>query len=255
MTTTQHRPVALGEATVGELAQSVRGELLGPQAERYDEARSIWNAAHDRRPALILRAAGVADVIKGVQFARSENLPLAIRGGGHSIPGFSTVDDGLVLDLSAMKGVRVDPERKRVVAQAGNLWQDLDHETAAFGLAVTGGLVSTTGIAGFTLGGGIGWLVRNAGLTSDNLVSADVVTADGRFLRASADEHPDLFWALRGGGGNFGVVTSFEYALHEIGPTVFAGAVFYPGEHAAAILDGYRKMWPPHPTPCRRWST
>ena len=241
MTTTQHRPVALGEATVGELAQSVRGELLGPQAEKYDEARSIWNAAHDRRPALILRAAGIADVIKGVQFARSENLPLAIRGGGHSIPGFSTVDDGLVLDLSAMKGVRVDPERKRVVAQAGNLWQDLDHETAAFGLAVTGGLVSTTGIAGFTLGGGIGWLVRNAGLTSDNLVSADVVTADGRFLRASADDHPDLFWALRGGGGNFGVVTSFEYALHEIGPTVFAGAVFYPGEHAAAILDGYRK--------------
>jgi FAD/FMN-containing dehydrogenase len=141
----------------------VRGELLGPQAERYDEARSIWNAAHDRRPALILRAAGVADVIKGVQFARSENLQLAICGGGHSIAGFSTVDDGLVLDLSAMKGVRVDPERKRVVAQAGNLWQDLDHETEAFGLAVTGGLVSTTGIAGFTLGGGIGWLVRRAG--------------------------------------------------------------------------------------------
>jgi FAD/FMN-containing dehydrogenase len=242
MTTTQHRPAALGEATLAELAQSVRGELLGPQAEGYDDARSIWNAAHNRRPALILRAAGVADVIKGVQFARSENLPLAIRGGGHSIPGFSTVDDGLVLDLSAMKGVRVDPGRKRVVAQAGNLWQDLDHETQAFGLAVTGGLVSGTGIAGFTLGGGIGWLVRRAGLTSDNLVSADVVTADGRFLRASADDHPDLFWALRGGGGNFGVVTSFEYALHDVGPTVFAGAVFYPGEHAAEILDGYRKM-------------
>ena len=242
MTTTQHRPAALGEATLAELAQSVRGQLLGPQAEGYDDARSIWNAAHDRRPALILRATGVADVIKAVQFARSENLPLAIRGGGHSIPGFSTVDDGLVLDLSAMKGVRVDPERKRVVAQAGNLWQDLDHETQAFGLAVTGGLVSSTGIAGFTLGGGIGWLVRRAGLTSDNLVSADVVTADGRFLRASADDHPDLLWALRGGGGNFGVVTSFEYALHEVGPTVFAGAVFYPGEHAAAILDGYRKM-------------
>ena len=240
MTTTE--PMMLGEATLAELAQSVRGELLGPQADGYDDARSIWNAAHDRRPALILRAAGVADVIKGVQFARSEDLPLAIRGGAHSIPGFSTVDDGLVLDLSAMKGVRVDPERKRVVAQAGNLWRDLDPETQAFGLAVTGGLVSSTGIAGFTLGGGIGWLVRRAGLTADNLVSADVVTADGRFLRASADEHPDLFWALRGGGGNFGVVTSFEYALHDVGPTVFAGAVFYPGEHAAAILDGYRKL-------------
>jgi hypothetical protein len=242
MTTTQHRPAALGAATLAELAQSVRGELLGPGAEGYDEARSIWNGAHDRRPALILRVSGVADVIRGVQFARSENLPLAVRGGGHSIPGFSTVDGGLVLDLSAMKGSRVDPERKRVVAEAGNLWQDLDHETQAFGLAVTGGLVSTTGIAGFTLGGGIGWLVRRAGYTSDNLVSADVVTADGQLLRASADEHPDLFWALRGGGGNFGVATSFEYALHDVGPTVFAGAVFYPGEHARTILDGYRKL-------------
>jgi FAD/FMN-containing dehydrogenase len=241
MTTTEHGAAALGEATLAELAQSVRGELLGPEADGYDEARSIWNGAHDRRPALILRAAGVADVIKGVQFARSENLPLAIRGGGHSIPGFSTVDDGLVLDLSAMKGVRVDPERKRVMAQAGNVWKDFDQETQAFGLAVTGGLVSSTGIAGFTLGGGIGWLVRRAGLTADNLVSADVVTADGRFLRASAEEHPDLFWALRGGGGNFGVVTSFEYALHDVGPTVFAGGVFYSGDHAAEILDGYRK--------------
>jgi len=231
----------LGEATVAELAQSVRAELIGPESAGYDDARSIWNGAHDRRPALILRADGVADVIKGVQFARSENLPLAIRGGAHSIPGFSTVDDGLVLDLSAMKGVRVDPDRKRVMAQAGNTWKDFDHETQAFGLAVTGGLVSSTGIAGFTLGGGIGWLVRRTGLTSDNLVSADVVTADGRFLRASADEHPDLFWALRGGGGNFGVVTSFEYALHDVGPLVFAGAVFYSGDHAQEILDGYRK--------------
>ena len=241
MTTTQQRSTALGAATLAEFAQSVRGELLTPDNDHYDDARSIWNAAHDRRPALIMRATGVADVIKGVQFARSENLPLALRGGGHSIPGFSTVDGGLVLDMSAMKGIRVDPERKRVTAQAGSLWQDVDHETQAFGLAVTGGLVSSTGIAGFTLGGGIGWLVRRCGLTSDNLVSADVVTADGRLLRASADEHPDLFWALRGGGGNFGVVTSFEYALHEVGPTVYAGAVFYPGEHARAILEGYRK--------------
>jgi FAD/FMN-containing dehydrogenase len=241
MAATQDRSTALGEATLAELAQSVHGDLLTPEAGGYDEARSIWNGAHDRRPALIMRPTGVADVIKGVEFARSENLPLALRGGGHSIPGFSTTDGGVVLDLSPMKGIRVDPERKRVVAQAGNLWQDLDHETQAFGLAVTGGLVSTTGIAGFTLGGGIGWLVRRCGLTSDNLVAADVVTADGQLLRASADEHPDLFWALRGGGGNFGVVTSFEYALHDVGPTVFAGAVFYPGEDAPAILDGYRK--------------
>ena len=241
MTAKQDRSTALGEATLAELAQAVHGELLAPEADGYDEARSIWNGAHDRRPALIMRPTGVADVIKGVEFARSENLPLAVRGGGHSIPGFSTTDAGLVLDLSPMKGIRVDAERKRVVAQAGNLWQDLDHETQAFGLAVPGGLVSTTGIAGFTLGGGMGWLVRRWGLTADNLVAADVVTADGQLLRASADEHPDLFWALRGGGGNFGVVTSFEYALHDVGPTVFAGAVFYPGEEAPTILEGHRK--------------
>jgi FAD/FMN-containing dehydrogenase len=241
VTETQVRSTTLGEATLAELAQAVHGELLTPGADGYDEARSIWNGAHDRRPALIIRCTGVADVIKGVQFARSENLPLALRGGGHSIPGFSTCDGGVVLDMSAMKGIRVDPDAKRVSAQAGCLWADLDHETQAFGLALTGGLVSTTGIAGFTLGGGIGWLVRRCGLTCDNLVSADVVTADGQLLRASADEHPDLFWALRGGGGNFGVVTSFEYALHDVGPTVFAGAVFYPGEQAATILEGYRQ--------------
>jgi len=158
MTAIDERRSALGEATLAELAQAVHGELLTPGADGYDDARAIWNGAHDRRPALILRASGVADVIKGVQFARSENLPLAIRGGGHSIPGFSTVDGGMVLDLSGLTGIRVDPGRKRVVAQAGALWADVDHETQAFGLALTGGLVSTTGIAGFTLGGGIaGW--------------------------------------------------------------------------------------------------
>ncbi|MEU4559413.1 FAD-binding oxidoreductase [Actinoplanes sp. NPDC023936] len=235
------RPPPLGAATLAELTQGVRGQLLDAGSDGYDEARSIWNGAHDRKPALILRCAGVADVIRGVQFARSQNLSLAVRGGGHSLAGFSTNDDGLVLDCSPMKGIRVDPYTRRVVAQAGALWQDLDHETQAFGLAVTGGLVSTTGIAGFTLGGGIGWLVRRCGLTSDNLVGADVVTADGQLLHAGAGENPDLWWALRGGGGNFGVVTSFEYALHDVGPTVFAGAVFYPGEHAETILAGYRK--------------
>jgi FAD/FMN-containing dehydrogenase len=232
---------ALGEATLAELSQGVRGELITPESEGYDEARAIWNGAHDRRPALVLRCAGVADVIKGVQFARSENLPLAVRGGGHSIPGFSTTDDGIVLDLSPMKGIRVDPYHKRVVAQAGVLWKDMDAETQAFGLALTGGLISSTGIAGFTLGGGVGWLVRRLGLTADNLIGADVVTADGQLLRADADENPDLLWALRGGGGNFGVVTSFEYTLHDVGPMVFSGGVFYPGEYAEQIINGYRE--------------
>ena len=214
---------------------------MTPASEQYDQARSIWNAAHDARPALIIRCAGVSDVVRGVEFARSEGLPLAVRGGGHSIPGFSTTDGGVVLDLSPMKGIRVDPASRRVVAQAGCLWSDLDHETQAFGLALTGGLVSMTGIAGFTLGGGLGWLVRRCGLTSDNLVGADLVTADGQLVHASAEEHPDLFWALRGGGGNFGVVTAFEYALHAVGPTVFSGAVFYPAEAVGDLLRGYRE--------------
>jgi FAD/FMN-containing dehydrogenase len=239
MTTTQARTDALGEATLGELAQGLRGRLVRPEDPSYDEARSIWNGAHDKKPAAILQCHGVADVLRGVEFARSEGLSLAIRGGGHSIPGFSTSDGGLVLDLSAMNGVRVDPDRRRLVAQAGALWSDVDAEAQAFGLAVTGGLVSTTGIAGFTLGGGIGWLVRRCGLTSDNLVGADIVTADGQYLHTSEDEHPDLLWALRGGGGNFGVVTSFEFRAHEVGPTVFSGLVFYRGEDAAQVLQGF----------------
>jgi FAD/FMN-containing dehydrogenase len=240
MTTTQPRPETLGEATLGELAQALRGDLIRPGDPAYDEARSIWNGAHDRNPALIVRCRGVADVLKAVEFARSEGLPIAVRGGGHSVAGFSTVDDGLVLDLSAMNAVHVDPDRRTVTAQAGCLWSDVDAEAQAFGLAVTGGLVSTTGIAGFTLGGGIGWLVRRCGLTCDNLVGADIVTADGQFLHVSEDEHPDLLWALRGGGGNFGVVTSFELRMHEVGPTVFAGLVFYPGEEAERVLRGFR---------------
>jgi len=239
MTNTDARPEALGEATLGELAQALRGELLRPGDPSYDEARAIWNGAHDKKPALIIRCRGVADVLRGVEFARSEGLTLALRGSGHSIPGFSTCDGGLVLDLSSMTGIRVDPDRRRVVAQAGCLWADVDAESQAFGLALTGGLVSTTGIAGFTLGGGIGWLVRRCGLTCDNLVAADVVTADGQYLHVSEDEHPDLFWALRGGGGNFGVVTSFEFRVHDVGPTVFAGAVFYHGEDAAQVLRGF----------------
>lgn len=234
----------IGEATLGELAQSLRGDLVRPGDPTYDEARSIWNAAHDRNPALIVRCHGVADVLRTVEFARSEGLPLAVRGGGHSIPGFSTVDKGVVLDLSPMNAVRVDPGRGTVTAQGGALWSDVDAETQAFGLAVTGGLISTTGIGGFTLGGGIGHLVRRCGLTCDNLIAADIVTADGQYLHTSEDERPELLWALRGGGGNFGVVTSFELRLHEVGPTVFAGLVFYSGEHAEQILRNFPREAP-----------
>ncbi|GAA2145503.1 FAD-binding oxidoreductase [Arthrobacter humicola] len=240
MTTTQTGPTRIGEATIAEFAAGLRGKVVRPGDADYDRERSIWNGAHDRRPTLIARCAGVADVIRTVDLARSEGLPLSVRGGGHSIPGFSTVDDGIVLDLSLMKGVQVDPARRRVAAQAGCTWKDVDAETQQFGLAVTGGLVSSTGIAGFTTGGGIGWLVRKHGLASDNMVGADVVTADGQFIHASADEHPDLFWGLRGGGGNFGVVTSFDYQLHEVGPIVLSGLVFYPAEEAEQVLHGYR---------------
>src|SRR3954470_7766181 len=240
MTTTATAPSPIGEATVAEFAAGMRGTTVRPGDEEYDRERSIWNGAHDRHPALIARCAGVADVIRTVDLARSEGLPLAVRGGGHSIAGFSTVEDGILLDLSLMKGVQVDPVRRTVIAEAGCTWKDLDAETQQFGLAVTGGLVSSTGIAGFTTGGGIGWLMRKHGLASDNLVGADVVTADGQFVHASADEHPDLFWGLRGGGGNFGVVTSFEFQLHEVGPTVLSGLVFYPADEAEQVLRGYR---------------
>jgi FAD/FMN-containing dehydrogenase len=239
MTMTETGPTRLGEATLAEFAAGLRGTAVVPGDEAYDQERSIWNGAHDRRPAVIARCAGVADVIRTVDLARSEGLPLAVRGGGHSIPGFSTVDNGVVLDLSLMKGIQVDPDRRRVTVQAGATWKDLDAETQQFGLAVTGGLVSSTGIAGFTTGGGIGWLMRKHGLASDNLIAADVVTADGQFVHASADENPDLFWGLRGGGGNFGVVTSFEYQLHEVGPTVLSGLVFYPAEDAEQVMRGY----------------
>ncbi|MFF4232354.1 FAD-binding oxidoreductase [Streptomyces sp. NPDC001820] len=232
----------LGDATIGELEAALRGEVVRPGDPSYDEARAIWNAAHDRKPALVVRCAGTADVIRAVEFARSQDLPVAVRGGAHSIAGFSTCDGGIVIDLSAMKGARVDPERRRVVAQPGMTWGDLDHETQAFGLAVTGGLVSTTGISGFTLGGGVGWLVRRHGLASDNLVAADVVTADGRLVHASAEENPDLFWALRGGGGNFGVVTSLEYELHPVGPQVLAGLIFYPAAEARQVITRWRDL-------------
>src|SRR3954466_9784401 len=240
MATAATSPHTLGDATLGELEQGLRGQLVRPEDEAYDEARAIWNGAHDRRPALIVRCAGVADVMQVVDFARSEDLPVAVRGGGHSIPGFSTVDGGVVIDLSEMTAVHVDPARSTAVAEGGATWADFDHETQAFGLAVTGGLVSSTGIAGFTLGGGVGWLMRKYGLASDNLIAADVVTADGRLVRASESENPELLWGLRGGGGNFGIATSLEYRLHPVGPNVVAGGIFFAGDRAEEILRSYR---------------
>jgi FAD/FMN-containing dehydrogenase len=230
----------LGDATVAEFADALRGEVIRPGDAAYEEARQIWNGAHDRRPALIARCAGAADVVRAVEFARSQNLLVSVRGGSHSIPGFSTNDGGIVIDLSLMNSVRVDPEARTARAEGGATWSVFDHETQAFGLATNGGLVSSTGIAGFTLGGGVGWLMRKHGLTADNLIAADVVTADGRLVHASDEENADLFWGLRGGGGNFGIATSLEYSLHPVGPEVLAGAIFYPGERAAEIYRFYR---------------
>jgi FAD/FMN-containing dehydrogenase len=232
----------IGEATLGELESTLRGRLVRPSDPDYDQARAVWNAAHDRHPALIIGCAGAADIVRAVEFARSEGLQVAVRGGAHSIAGFSTSDGGVVIDTSPMQGIRGDPAGRRAVAQPGLTWSAFDHETQAFGLAVTGGLVSTTGIAGFTLGGGIGWLLRKYGLTCDNLLSADLVTADGQLVTASQHEHPDLFWALRGGGGNFGVVTSLEYRLHLVGPFFHAGVVFYTAAAAAEVLRGWRDL-------------
>lgn len=240
-TTTASAPV-VGEATVGELRGTVRGSVILPGDADYDDARAVWNASHDKRPAIIVRCSGTADVIRAVEFASSQGLPVAVRGGAHSIAGFSTVEAGIVIDLSPMKAVTVDPGARRAVAQGGATWADFDHETQAFGLAVTGGLVSSTGVGGFTLGGGVGWLLRRHGLACDNLVGAEVVTADSRVVRASAEENPDLLWALRGGGGNFGVVTSLEFALHPVGPTVLGGLLFFPGSAARDVITGWREL-------------
>ncbi len=218
----------ISEAAVEDFRGSLHGESLLPGDAGYDGARRIWNAMVDKRPALIARCSGTADVINSVNFARENGLLISVRGGGHNFPGNSVCNDGLMIDLSRMTGVRVDPAARTVRAQGGTKWGAFDHETQAFGLAAPGGTDVDTGIAGLTLGGGIGWLSGSYGLSSDNLISADVVTAEGRSLTASADENPDLFWGLRGGGGNFGVVTSLGYQLHPIGPEVLAGWLIYP---------------------------
>jgi FAD/FMN-containing dehydrogenase len=224
------------------LAESFRGELLLPSSPGYDAARRIWNGAIDRHPGCIARCTGVADVVAAVRFARERDLLVAVRSGGHGVAGHAVCDGGLVIDLSPLKGVRVDPQARTARVQAGVLWGELDRETQLHGLATVGGIVTHTGIAGLTLGGGLGWLMRKYGATVDSLLSVDVVTADGNLVTASADENPDLFWCVRGGGGNFGIVTSFEYRLHELGPIVLAGPVFYSLEDGRAVLRFYREF-------------
>jgi FAD/FMN-containing dehydrogenase len=217
-----------------------RGELLRPQDAGYGEARRLWNGAIDKRPAVIARCTGAADVMVGISYARSSGLPLAVRGGGHNVAGTASCDGGIVLDLSPMKQLRIDPTTRTAWAQPGLLWGELDQATQALGLATTGGIVTHTGVAGLTLGGGIGWLMRKHGLTCDNLLEAELVTADGRLLRVDGREHPELLWGIRGGGGNFGVVTRFRFRLHRVGPQVLAGPVLYPAEQARPILRSYR---------------
>ena len=231
---------SLGEATTRELREALRGELVLPGDAGYDEARSVWNGMIDRRPALIARCTGTSDVIAAIGFARSEGLDVAVRGGSHNVAGNATCDGGLVIDLSPMKGVRVDSEARTVRAQGGLTWGELDAETQAFGLATTGGLVTTTGVAGFTLGGGIGWMMRKYGLACDNLISADLVTADGQIVHASESENTELLWGLRGGGGNFGVVTEFEFRLYPISQ-VYGGLIAWPADKGPEILKFWRE--------------
>jgi FAD/FMN-containing dehydrogenase len=232
-------PVTLGAATVAELRDALRGDLIEPGDAAYDEARSVWNGMIDRRPALIARCAGTSDVVAAVHFARSEGMTVAVRGGGHNVAGNATCDGGLVIDLSPMKGVRVDAQSNTVRAEGGLTWGELDQETQAIGLATTGGLVTTTGVAGFTLGGGIGWMMRKHGLACDNLISADVVTADGQTVHASETENAELLWGLRGGGGNFGVVTAFEFRLHPVS-TVMGGLMAWPAAAGRDVLRAWR---------------
>ena len=239
MTTSTGSHIVIEGTTVETFKTSLRGELLRPGDTDYDEARKVWNGMIDKRPGLIARCTGVADVISAVDFARTHQLLVSVRGGGHNIPGNAVCNGGLMIDLACMRSVRVDPVRRTARAEGGVTWGEFDHETQAFGLATTGGSVSDTGIAGLTLGGGLGWLAGKCGLTCDNLLSADVVTADGKLLVASASEHTDLFWGVRGGGGNFGIVTSFEYQLHPVGP-VLAGMLLYPFTQAKEALACYR---------------
>ena len=231
----------LTETAISTFKGSLRGELIEPRDVNYDEARKVYNAMIDRKPRLIIRCADVADVIAAVNFGREQKLLVSIRGGGHNAGGLGVCDDGLVIDLSPMKYVRVDPKKRTVLAGGGALWGDVDHAAHAFGLAVPSGIISTTGVGGLTLGGGLGYLTRQCGLTIDNLLAVDMVLADGRFVTTNDKDYPDLFWAVRGGGGNFGVVTSFLFKAHPI-HTNYAGPMLWPMQEATEILRWYRGL-------------
>lgn len=239
--TTTGTPSVVDQAALGRLQGTFAGPLVQPGDPSYDEDRRVWNASIDRSPALIAGCTGVADVLGAVRWARDAGLPVAVRSGGHSFPGLSVCDGGLVIDLGRMRGIRVDPVAGTVRAQAGVVLGELDRETQAFGMAVPAGIVTTTGMAGLTLGGGIGWLMRKYGLTIDQLLSVDLVTAGGELVRASSEENPELFWGVRGAGGNFGIVTSFEFRLNPLGPVVQAGPVAWAMEDSPDVLRYYRE--------------
>lgn len=254
LTTLQRGQTVVKDVTIDALATGLRGRLLSGKDVDYDDARAIWNAMIDRRPGLIARCAGAADVMKTVRFARDNGLLLAVRGGGHGIAGNAVCEGGVVIDLSAMRSVRVDPVTRRLRVEPGATLADVDAETQAFGLVLPTGINSTTGIAGLTLGGGFGWLTRKFGLTIDNLISMDVVTAEGKLVRVSENEEPDLFWAMRGGGGNFGVVTSFEFRLHDLPGNVLAGLVVHPFADAEKVLREYRQALETAPDELTCWA-
>ncbi len=254
VTTTTGADTVLKEAVVAELRGSLRGELLCPSDDEYNEARSLWNAMFDKRPALIVRCAGVSDIISSVNFARTNNIPVAVRGGGHNVSGSGACEGGLMLDMSRLKSVRVDSVNRTARAEPGLTWGEFDRETQAFGLATTGGICSETGIAGVTLGGGFGWLMRKHGLALDNLLSVDVVSADGQLRTASATENADLFFGVRGTHSNFGIVTSLEYRLHPVGPTVLAGMVLHPLEKGRDVLRFYREYTSQAPEEMSAWA-
>jgi hypothetical protein len=246
MSTTLEQASELSPESIAGLQASFRGEVIAPNAAGYDQARRVYNAMIDKRPALLVRAVDAGDVMTALHFGRHHDLAVAVRGGGHNGGGLGTVDDGLVIDLSQMRGIRVDPILRTAVVEGGATLGDVDHATHAHGLAVPGGIISTTGAGGLTLGGGIGHLTRGCGLTIDNLLEADIVLADGSFVTTNADQNPDLFWAIRGGGGNFGVVTSFTYRLHPIS-TVVAGPTFYELDRTEEVLRWYREFLPAAP--------
>ncbi|MFD1642377.1 FAD-binding oxidoreductase [Halohasta litorea] len=253
MSRTAPTPNSDSESTVTTLRTGFRGDLILPDDEDYDDARAVWNGMIDKYPAVIARCAGVSDVMAAVDFGREQELPVAVRGGGHHIAGNAVCDDGIVVDCSQMRSVVVDPKARTARVEAGALLADVDHETQAFGLAVPTGINSTTGIAGLTLGGGGGWLSRKYGMTIDNLRSVDLVTADGEFVHASEETNPDLFWAVRGGSGNFGVVTNFEFDLHPVGPEVLCGPLVYAHEDAREVMRFVRDFNRESPEDCVVW--